>query len=301
MELNDNVRLAAQWMGQADGLLITAGAGMGVDSGLPDFRGGAGLWKAYPALRQANLSFTEIANPSAFVSAPHLAWGFYGHRLQLYRDTVPHAGFGILKKMAARMSHGPFVFTSNVDGQFQKAGFDEARIVECHGSIHFQQCCKVCNVNIWPSTNIVADVDTEQCLLRSPLPRCPQCGGLSRPNILMFNDHTWRSARTDRQVDRMENWLAKVEHLVVLELGAGTDIPTVRNQGERLQVPLVRINPRDFGVRSKLSVGLPLGSLEGLQLTFDEFVVVRANGNRNDEGFTEFQQPLLKSAVKAPN
>ena len=46
---------------QADGLLITAGAGMGVDSGLPDFRGTEGFWRAYPALAQAHIRFESIA------------------------------------------------------------------------------------------------------------------------------------------------------------------------------------------------------------------------------------------------
>ena len=61
------------------GLLFTAGAGMGVDSGLPDFRGDKGFWKAYPAL--FGHSFSDMANPSWFDSDPRLAWGFYGHRL----------------------------------------------------------------------------------------------------------------------------------------------------------------------------------------------------------------------------
>ncbi len=43
MELNDKLRAAVEYLRQADGLLITAGAGMGVDSGLPDFRGKEGL------------------------------------------------------------------------------------------------------------------------------------------------------------------------------------------------------------------------------------------------------------------
>ena len=63
---------------------------MGVDSGLPDFRGKEGFWKAYPALARANMCFTRIANPVSFTRNPELAWGFYGHRLNLYRDTVPH-------------------------------------------------------------------------------------------------------------------------------------------------------------------------------------------------------------------
>src|SRR5690606_8161485 len=48
---------AAQLLAQADGLLITAGAGMGIDSGLPDFRGSEGFWNAYPALGRARIQF----------------------------------------------------------------------------------------------------------------------------------------------------------------------------------------------------------------------------------------------------
>ena len=115
----------------ADGLLITAGAGMGVDSGLPDFRGNQGLWQYYPALGHQRLSFEQIANPYSFYNSPRLAWGFYGHRLQLYRHTTPHQGFQLLLDLAKNLAHGYFVFTSNVDGQFQKAGFNSQRIFEC--------------------------------------------------------------------------------------------------------------------------------------------------------------------------
>jgi NAD-dependent SIR2 family protein deacetylase len=47
------MKQAVEWLRDADGLLVTAGAGMGVDSGLPDFRGNEGLWRAYPALAAA--------------------------------------------------------------------------------------------------------------------------------------------------------------------------------------------------------------------------------------------------------
>src|SRR4051812_16164965 len=91
---------AAEAIGNADALLITAGAGMGVDSGLPDFRGTEGFWRAYPAFGSLGLRFEELANPQWFSRDPRVAWGFYGHRLQLYRDTVPHPGFAILLRWA---------------------------------------------------------------------------------------------------------------------------------------------------------------------------------------------------------
>jgi len=71
---------------------------MGVDSGLPDFRGNQGFWKAYPPLERLGISFVSMADPVWFTRDPELAWGFYGHRLGLYRATEPHAGFAVLKR-----------------------------------------------------------------------------------------------------------------------------------------------------------------------------------------------------------
>src|SRR6202000_33652 len=108
---------AAQAIQGADAFLITAGAGIGVDSGLPDFRGAEGFWKAYPVIAKLGLSFSQMANPSWFETDPALAWAFYGHRLNLYRRTVPHSGFQLLLRAAKQKPKGYFVFTSNVDGQ----------------------------------------------------------------------------------------------------------------------------------------------------------------------------------------
>ncbi len=242
---------AADAIRRAQALLVTAGAGMGVDSGLPDFRGNEGFWNAYPPYRRLGLSFAELANPRGFRTDPRFAWGFYGHRLNLYRATVPHAGFAILRRWGAAMPYGSFVFTSNVDGQFQKAGFDEARVLECHGSIHHAQCTDPCAEVVRSAEAIVVDVD-EGFRAREPLPRCPACGELARPNVLMFGDGAWVSDRTDTQERRFTRWLSSVPEkpaaLVVVELGAGTAVPTVRLTGEQLQrrgATLVRINVRE--------------------------------------------------------
>ena len=253
-----------QWLDQADGLIITAGAGMGVDSGLPDFRGNEGLWRAYPALREAALDFTRIASPGAFRKNPTLAWGFYGHRLNLYRDTSPHAGFGLLHGWADRMKHGAFVYTSNVDGQFQKAGFEPDRIVECHGSLHWLQCMDVCCDRLWKADGWVPEVDAFGCRLLSPLPSCPDCGGLARPNVLMFDDGDWVAARTLNQQRRLDAWLAGVSSPVVVELGAGTAVPAVRWFGSLLGAPLIRINLRESAIGESKGASLAGRALEVL-------------------------------------
>jgi len=254
---DEKLEKAVLWLREADGLLITAGAGMSVDSGLPDFRGQDGFWRAYPALRRQGLSFEDMANPAPFAEHPKLAWGFYGHRLKLYRETVPHEGFAILRKWADRMNHGAFVFTSNVDGQFQKAGFPEHRVHECHGSIHALQCLETCTDDTWSATDLHPLVDETTSELESPMPRCPRCGALARPNILMFGDWGWVGLPYEKQQQRLAAWISSVSKLVVVEVGAGKALPTVRRFSERFSAQrLIRINLRESTTKPSHGVGL---------------------------------------------
>ncbi len=267
--LRAQIDRAAEIISQAGGMVIAAGAGMGVDSGLPDFRGPEGFWQAYPALGQAGLGFMDVANPRAFGRTPDLAWGFYGHRLALYRATQPHAGFGILQRWAKGMNAGATVFTSNVDGQFQKAGFDAERVYECHGSIHHLQCFNGCCDDIWPADAFVPDVDEARGVLRNEAPKCPRCGDLARPNILMFGDPLWLPARSEAQSVRLEHWLAGARKPVVIEIGAGTAVPSVRNFSQQMRIyadaGLVRINLDEPQVPSRDDVGLPMSALAALR------------------------------------
>ena len=102
MSLQEAILQAKEIIKNADAIVITAGAGMGVDSGLPDFRGDQGFWKAYPPLKDKDIGFTDMANPQWFFDDPKLAWAFYGHRLKLYNKTEPHAGFAMLRELCAQ-------------------------------------------------------------------------------------------------------------------------------------------------------------------------------------------------------
>ena len=90
--MRNKIRQAANYIRQADALLITAGAGMGIDSGLPDFRGEEGFWPAFPPLKKLGLNFQSIATPQLIQENTALAWGFYGLPLNTYRTTHPHNG-----------------------------------------------------------------------------------------------------------------------------------------------------------------------------------------------------------------
>jgi NAD-dependent SIR2 family protein deacetylase len=267
------IEQSARAIGEATSLVVTAGAGMGVDSGLPDFRGTDGFWAAYPPYRALGLRFEELANPRWFDSDPALAWGFYGHRLALYRRTVPHEGFAILRRWGERKTDGAFAFTSNVDGQFQRSKWDPARVVECHGAIDTLQCTRACGSATFPADDVSIEVDPETFRAVSALPTCPVCGALARPNILMFDDWGWDGSRTSDQQDRLRAWLERAAQrdaarVVVIELGAGRAVPTVRAFGERLVASLgahlVRVNPRESDV-PRGQIGLSRGALDALR------------------------------------
>ncbi len=271
------IELAARALSRATALYVTAGAGMGVDSGLPDFRGTQGFWRAYPAYERLGLRFEELASPRWFASDPRLAWGFYGHRLALYRRTRPHEGFQALRRLAQRMARGAFVFTSNVDGQFQRAGFDEARVEECHGALDWLQCTRRCGAPLFRADAYEPAIDETSLRAVGELPLCAACGALARPNVLMFGDWGWESSRSDAQAARRAAFDEGLDadepqgargaaglgdpggRLVVLECGAGTAIPTVRHFGEEAAARhggvLVRVNLRESeGPRGTVSI-----------------------------------------------
>jgi len=251
-------------------MLIGAGAGFGVDSGLPDFRGDEGFWEAYPPIAKLGIGFEEMANPRWFADDPSLAWGFYGHRHQLYRDTIPHSGFAMLRRWAESMKQGAFVYTSNVDGHFQRVDFDQNRILECHGSLNHFQCLERCGQEVWRQDNLDLSVDEVTLRASTPFPACPSCGSIARPNILMFGDWGWDSSRTEEQRGHFMDWVQNTgnSQTVIVEIGAGLTIPSVRNICEQLadetKGDLIRINPRDpQGPANTISI--PLGGLEVLR------------------------------------
>lgn len=114
-----------------------------------------------------------------------------------------------------------------------------------------------------------------------PLPRCHRCGGLARPNILMFGDWTWIGGRYEPQERDLNGWLGGLvqaqARLAVVELGAGKAIPTVRwraegvaraaaASGHQSGGALIRINPDPLaaGVPRGAGVALRAGALAAL-------------------------------------
>jgi NAD-dependent SIR2 family protein deacetylase len=239
---------------------------MSVDSGLPDFRSDGGLWKAYPAYAKLGHHFTELATPKTFTNDPELAWGFYGHRANLYQSTQPHGGHAILKNWVELFDMEYFVVTSNVDGHFEKAGFETSKIAEIHGSITHLQCSAPCRPEIWLNDSIIPLDEIE--MRARWIPICPSCGQAARPNILMFADFQFIPRRVSEQEGRLQRFLQQCPSpIVILEVGAGKFIPTIRWMAQEFarqhHATIIRINP-DASEISTPHISLPYAALEAL-------------------------------------
>jgi NAD-dependent SIR2 family protein deacetylase len=258
---------AAKIIHSANHLLIVAGAGMSVDSGLPDFRGEQGFWKKYPVLQEEGISFYDMATPDWFISHPRRAWGFYGHRYLLYRNTQPHEGYALLKKWcSSKESH--FIYTTNVDGHFQKAGFSGRNIFECHGSIHHAQCSDpYCISGIWPLPTLNLQIDQTTLTANGRLPNCRVCSVIALPNILMFNDSNWISARSDKQWIDFRQW-ETMNHLnqsvAIIEIGVGDSACSAQSDWRHLSDTIIRINP-NCEISYPSVIGIPMRALDALQ------------------------------------
>src|SRR5262249_50735075 len=133
------------------------------------------------------------------------------------------------------------------------------------------QCLRACGAGLFPAAPGDVAVDARTFRAAPPLPRCPSCGALARPNVLMFGDGGWDDGRTRAQRARLAAGLAEVEAagapLAIVECGAGTAVPTVRMTGESLArrpgATLIRINVREPEVPPG-GVGLAMGARAAL-------------------------------------
>ena len=142
------------------------GAGISVESGIPDFRGAQGLWQKYDP--------EEYATIHAFYSNPEKVWMMLKDMFALVMEAKPnpaHIGLAELERMGYLSS----VITQNVDGLHQTAG--SKNVIEFHGSHRTLSCLK-CSTKI----------DGLSLTLEDLPPRCSRCSSLLKPDVVFFGE-----------------------------------------------------------------------------------------------------------------
>jgi len=160
------IERAAKDIFQSKKTIAFTGAGISVESGIPDFRGAGGLWSKYDP--------EEYAHIHAFYSNPDKVWRMLEEMFFLVMTAKPnpaHIGLAELERMGLLSS----VVTQNVDGLHQAAG--SKNVIEFHGSHRTLSCLKC-------STKVDGNSLTPQDLPA----RCPRCSSLLKPDVVFFGE-----------------------------------------------------------------------------------------------------------------
>ncbi len=272
----NNLKQIHHWLKNSKAVIILTGAGMGVDSGLADYRGNSGQWGKVKD--DTKLSAIDVVNPKYFMENTKYVWQMFAQRMLEYKNTKPHYGYELLKKWIENFSLDYFIITSNIDAHFTKSGFDENKQRELHGNTFYMQCNKPCSKKVWRYNfdieELMLDIENEQ------YPKCANCGELIRPNVYMFRDYAYISTRSDEQEKRFQDFLTRntENEIIVFEIGSGPHVQSIRKKtrmlGIKYNAKIVRINPKDFKIKAP-HIGIDKGALEALK-EIDVFI------NNND-------------------
>lgn len=150
------------------------GAGISAESGVPTFRDAGGLWRNYRP--------EELATIGAFERDPRTVWEWYRWRRGFVAACEPNEGHRALARFFLERGEAGIV-TQNVDGLHTRAAREEAGDgppdaalpVEIHGAIARDRCNR-CGLR--------AEPDPEE----DSLPRCEACGGMRRPDVVLFGE-----------------------------------------------------------------------------------------------------------------
>lgn len=150
-------------------IVFFGGAGVSTASGIPDFRSADGLY----AEDEEGISPEMILSKSFFYLQPEKFFAWYRKHM-LYPEAKPNAAHRKLYELEqADKLRG--IVTQNVDGLHKAAG--NIRVYEIHGSVHENECME-CGA-AWPM---------ETVLQTEGVPRCPDCGGVIRPNVVLYGE-----------------------------------------------------------------------------------------------------------------
>ncbi len=150
-------------------IVAFTGAGISVESGIPDFRSPGGLWEKYNP--------TEYAEYSAFLKWPEKFWKMHSELAELVSSAEPnpaHIALATLENLGKLKA----VITQNIDFLHQRAG--NSRVLELHGTGETASCLS-CQKQF-------DRVMVEELLKKVQVPRCPDCEGLIKPNVVLFSE-----------------------------------------------------------------------------------------------------------------
>ncbi|MFN2194596.1 MAG: SIR2 family NAD-dependent protein deacylase [Anaerolineales bacterium] len=180
-DLSADIRRCAEIIQKAGNGVVLTGAGISTPSGIPDFRSPTGLWKRYNPFEVASLSTFRYRPEKFFAWLREIAL-----EINVANPNPAHTAIVAMEQSG----HLNTIITQNVDRLHQQAG--SKHVLEIHGSLATSTCSR-CYRQFDTSEFMSHFLDT------SEIPHCPDCGGILKPDIILFEEQlpikTWLRAQ----------------------------------------------------------------------------------------------------------
>ena len=227
-------------------VLFITGAGVSADSGLPTYRGVGGLYNDESTAE--GLSIEQALSGQVFAVRPDITWKYLSQIEHNCRGALPNAAHLAIAALEQRIPQ-VLVFTQNIDGLHRKA--NSSQIIEIHGNLQDLICTK-CDFQ-----EQVEDLDG-----RSLPPRCPECGSVMRPKVVLFGEAL--------PTEAMQRFMAALEQGfdMVFTIGTSGVFPYVAEPVAwcaRAGIPTVEINPIQTRITQHVAFHLPLGAAHAME------------------------------------
>ena len=249
-QLDPELDRVASLLGQAQRILFITGAGISADSGLPTYRGIGGLY--HDRLTAEGLTIEEALSGEMMALRPEVSWKYIAEIEANCRGARPNTAHRLI---AALEQEKPMVcvLTQNVDGLHADAG--SRNLIEMHGTVRRLRCDDCMN----------ARQVIDYAGLQIP-PECPRCGGIMRPDIVLFGEQL-----PARALERLEHVLQQGVDLVI-SIGTTSVFPYIAGPvvwAAQDGVPTVEINPGDTEVSRIVRHRLRMTASEALRALWD--------------------------------
>ena len=212
----------------ADAIIIGAGAGLSTAAG---FTYSGERFEKYFSDFEAKYGFHDMYSGGFYpFETPEERWAYWSRYIYInrYMD-VDNGTYKTLFELMKDKDY--FVITTNVDHQFQKAGFDKHRLFYTQGDYGLWQCSEPCHQKTYDNEETVRAMYEQQKNMRVPseiVPKCPVCGKPMSMNLraddTFVEDEGWH-----RAAERYDEFLRRHDglHILFLELGVGMNTPVI--------------------------------------------------------------------------
>lgn len=220
---------------EADAIIVGAGAGLSTSAG---FTYSGERFQRHFADFIRQYGFTDMYSAGFYpFPSEEEHWAYWSRHIYYNRYVpAPKPVYDNLLKLLKDKDY--FVITTNVDHQFQKAGFDKQRLFYTQGDYGLFQCAKPCHQKTYDNEEIVKRMIAEQQDMRIPtelIPSCPVCGGPMKVNLradeTFVEDEGWHAA-SERYTEFIRRH--KDGKVLFLDLGSGGNTPVI------FKIPFIR-------------------------------------------------------------